>query len=238
MDLFGIYLIGALAVVAWLIVKRVQYARAGTTSLRRAKRIMGRHIFTPDDAFLYVGAPLPETARRMLKRVSFNEATLRHCKDTHLLVAVLPISINEIRAKAERRHFSDNNWYADLAFAKDEGLAGWHLVRKSSLPKSVWLPLGGQLGLLTEREALPSARVMVFTIIGFREKQGDHLFDAEFVRCADREGNYCISVGNFEHYRGNALELQRELEIQKQWESYVSGNLGIAPERLSDRDAA
>lgn len=234
MFIFDMLCIAALVFAALFMLRLVFGKGDGTTSFRRARGIMGRNIFTPNDAFFYLGATLPVEARAALKRVPFSVETLKLCKDTHVLVAVLLMSVNRLRARAGFfKRFSNNFWFADFLFANDQGVVGWHLVRKSVLVDSNRRSRDGQLQLLTSRDALPSARVMVYTMLAMSEKQGDRFFEKHFVRCADTDGydNY-VAVGL--HYNGT----QFVIEIQKHSQLYGDVDLYIAPERVEDRTAA
>ena len=64
-----------------------------------------------------------------LNRIPHSAETLKRFKETHFLVFVLPIPINEIK-RCHPQRFSDSGSYYKLPFAKEEGELGWMLVRR------------------------------------------------------------------------------------------------------------
>ncbi|MFZ2643502.1 MAG: hypothetical protein WA117_21095, partial [Verrucomicrobiia bacterium] len=71
----------------------------------RIRGIMGRNFFGVEEAIKHFGVnPSPEQLAA-LSEIPFSEARLREVKDTHVLVAVVPLSILDIRGKVERKLF-------------------------------------------------------------------------------------------------------------------------------------
>jgi hypothetical protein len=158
-----------------------------------------------------------------LEEIPFTEEILTECRYTHILIAVFPLSILDIRGKVERKLFFGNSgyedhhlaksWYNKEAFAKDCGTTSWHLVRATPVPDSTQKTWDEQQKLLSKNEETPSARVVVYTMIGyFLSSRGyERLFnyivhyDAHplYVRCSDiTSPGYGVAVGGFSFTNG------------------------------------
>ncbi|MFZ2500911.1 MAG: hypothetical protein WAW90_02905 [Minisyncoccia bacterium] len=175
---------------------------------------MGQNFFGIEEVIRHFGVVPSGDQTVALTSVPLSEWVLRSVINTHILVAVFPISILRMREVFKKnRLFRNQNWYNDLFFAKDYGIVGWHLVRKTPVPDSKEKSLGAQLKLLENGRRVPSARVMVYTIIGHFMAtsrplfmvSGDRLFEDVGVRCIDldSEGDrICTTVGFFNEKDG------------------------------------
>jgi hypothetical protein len=187
---------------------------------------MGRNVFGLDDAISYLGVnPSPEQIAT-LREVPFSEEVLVFCRDTHILVAVFPLSILDIRemVRAEpTRHFCYQSWYNEQVFASDSGQIGWHLIRKTPVENSSNKMWDEQQDLLGENDETPKAQVMVYAIIGHYKATGERLFEEVWVRCSDLtlDGNRA-SAGRFD-FRG--------LYVRESWDGTRDDDLGLASER-------
>ena len=76
-----------------------------TTSQKRAREIMGKNFFGVEEAIKHFGVNPTRQQLAALSEIPFSEAVLEQSKDTHILVAVFPLSILEIRGKVERKLF-------------------------------------------------------------------------------------------------------------------------------------
>jgi hypothetical protein len=170
-----------------------------TTSQKRAREIMGRNMFGIEEAIKHFGVNPGRRETAALADVPFTEATLEACKGTHVLVAVFPLSIIEIRGKMTSKLFYDQSWYNKESFAKDRGDVSWQLVRKTPVENSTSKTWQEQQALLGMSEETPSARVMVYTIIGHFLATGERLFERVYVRCSDVDSDgYRVRVGDFD----------------------------------------
>lgn len=144
-------------------------------------------VFGIEEAVQHFGVKPTRAQLLALAEIPFTEAELRECKDTHILVAVFPMSIIEIRGKVSggQRLFYNQDWYSKVSFAKDRGEAAWHLVRKTPVANSTLKNWDEQQALLAKNEETPTARVMVYTIIGHFLATGERLFEDIYVRCSD-----------------------------------------------------
>jgi len=124
---------------------------------------------------------------------------LEQYKNTHILVAVFPLSILEIRGKVQdKRFFCNQDWYNKELFAKERGEVSWQLVRKTPVENSTESNWQEQQSLLGKDDEVPSARVIVYTIIGHYLATGERLFEHIHVRTSsvDSDGHHVDVVGN------------------------------------------
>jgi hypothetical protein len=199
-----------------------------TTSQKRAREIMGRNMFRVEEAIKHFGVNPSRQQLAALSEIPFAEATLEQCKDTYVLVAVFPLSILDICSKVSggQRLFYDQDWYNKESFARDRGDASWQLVRKSPVPDSTSKRWPEQQALLGNNEETPSARVMVYTIIGHFLATGERLFEKIYVRWIDVDSHGIrVYVGYFE---------ADGLIIYNYWDDYRYDSLGLASARKSD----
>lgn len=171
-----------------------------TSSHTSARTIMGKNFFGIEEAIKYFGINPSRRQLTCLAEIPWSEEVLTSCKDTHVLVAVLPISILEIRNKVEDNLFYSHAdaWYNNQAFAKDRGETGWQLVRKTPVDKSTNKKWADQQALLTTDEETPKAQVMTYTIIGHFLATGERLFENIYVRCIDLDSDGSrVRVGDF-----------------------------------------
>jgi hypothetical protein len=200
-----------------------------TTSQKRAREIMGRNMFGIEDAIPHFGVNPSKIQIAALADVPFTEATLEACKDTHVLVAVFPLSILEIRGKVAQgqRLFYDQDWYNKQAFAKEKGETEWKLIRKTPITNSTSKTWPEQQALLAKNEETPTAQVMVYTIIGHFLATGERLFENIYVRCSDVGSNgYRVRVGVFDA-RGLSVSYSY-------WDDGRNGSFGVASARKFD----
>jgi hypothetical protein len=171
-----------------------------STSQKRAREIMGKNFFGVVEAIKHFGVNPSKQQLAYLAEVPFTEEQLSSCKDTHVLVAVFPMSILDIRGKVERKLFCshDDAWYNKQAFAKDKGEVGWQLVHKVPVADSTNKTWNEQQALLSKDEETPKAQVMVYTIVGHFLATDERLFENIYVRCSDLDSDGDrVYVGSF-----------------------------------------
>lgn len=182
------------------------FARKGgvevSSSQASARAIMGTNFFGIEEAIKHFGVNPSRRQLAVLGEVPFSEDMLTACKDTHVLVAVFPISIVDIRGIVKKfpdqTLFYNQDWYDGEVFANDKGETGWQLVRKVPIANSTSKTWAEQQALLTSDEETPKAQVMVYTIIGFFLSTGERLFEKVYVRCVDLVSVGCrVCVGVF-----------------------------------------
>lgn len=190
----------------------------------KAREIMGANFFGIEEAIKYFGVNPSKQQIATLAEVPFSEEVLRSCKDTHILVAVFPLSILDIRGIAKSKcPFYNQDWYNKESFAKDKGEVGWQLVRKEPVADSTSKNWTEQQALLSKDEETPKAQVMVYTIIGHFLATGERLFEKVYVRCVDldSDGNRVI-LGGFG--AGGLL-------VDDDWDGSRRDNLGVSASR-------
>lgn len=177
-----------------------------SVSQAKAREIMGRSMFGIEEAVKHFGAVLSKRQLAYMAEIPFSEETLRACKNTHILVAVVPISIVAIRTKtadvkmpAKHRMFYQQDWYDGNSVGNDAGHLEWHLVRKTPVADSTSKTWEQQQDLLDlEIEETPEAQVVVYTIIGYFLATGERLFEKAWVRCRTlAPGGDRVRVGRF-----------------------------------------
>ena len=203
-----------------------------TTSQARAKEIMGNNFLGLEEGMKLFGVQLTRRQLAYMSEVPFSEATLTACKDTHILVAVMPLSIVQIRSytaamkllKGQKSYFYKQDWYNRQAFANEVGQLEWRLVRRTPVDDSTVKTWQQQQGLLDHKiEETPKAQVMVYTIIGHFLNTGERLFEKVWVRCSDLDsGGRRVSGGRF-----NADGLY----LYYYWDGSVYAHIGVASSR-------
>jgi hypothetical protein len=180
------------------VVGRIQ-SDVPTTSQKRAREIMGKNFFGVEDAVKHFGVNPTRQQLAALSEISFSEAVLQQSKDTHVLVAVFPLSILEIRGKVERKLFYNHKgaWYNEQFFAKERGEVNWQLVRKTPVDNSTSKNWQEQQALFGKDDEVPTAQVMVYTIIGHLLATGERLVERKYARTSsvDSDGN-CVYVSD------------------------------------------
>lgn len=206
--------------------KNIVKGLEATMSQKRAREIMGKNFFGVKEAIEHFEVNFSLQQLAALFEIPFNEATLEECKDTHILIAVFPMSIIDIRSKAGSKLFYDQSWCSKESFAKDRGEVGWYLVRKAPVPNSTLKTWNEQQALLAKNEETPTARVMCYMIIGHFLATGERLFEDVYVRCSDISSHgRRVDIGDF------ALN---GLFVHGYWGDIRDSRLGMASVRKSN----
>ncbi len=160
-----------------------------STSESRARKIMGQNFLGVEQAIAHFKVKPSKEERVLLSKVPFSEKTLVGCKDTHVLVAVFPLTILQIRHMVGRKRFSDVNttgpWYQEQMFAQEASEACWHLVRKTPIKGSMNKTWADQHKLIGLNNKMPNVRTMIYTIFLYFLSTGIHLFETTLVRCSE-----------------------------------------------------
>lgn len=202
------------------------YGFQQTTGQKRAREIMGNNFVSIEKAIRHLR--IAPTTRQLaaLAEIPFSEAVLTACKATHVLIAVFPISLLEVRGRFDCELFcSEAVWYNSQVFAEELGETGWHLVRKTPVETSIRKTWSEQRALISNDEQIPTARLMVYTIISHFLAVGERLFETVYVRCSDvvSDGSRVI-VGHFN---------SEGLFVDHDWDHYRYDSLGLASARKS-----
>lgn len=158
-----------------------------------AKRLMGKNYLPVFGTAWYMGnSPLS-----VLGEVPFSKNALDACKDTHMLVPVFALSIEDMLKRFS--HLFERNstkaWFEGRSFARDKGHTRWHLIRRGPAPGTNNLPRLAQVARLSERETVPSARVLVYAMILNHLNTTELLYTPDRVRSCSRNNGRTIAVG-------------------------------------------
>ena len=154
-------------------------------SLSRAKEIMGKNFLGAEEAIRFLKAnQAEEEVMKKLTEIPFSEATLQECKNTHVLVLDLGLSILDIRGRVDRKLFCSHEdaRYNNQAFAKLIETPQWRLIRRDAIPDSFNKNWGEQLVLLAKNEEVPEARQIAYLAILYYLAKGERLFEHFYVR--------------------------------------------------------
>ncbi len=168
-------------------------------SEKDARIIMGRNFFGTEEAISKFRIDCPEECLDAFAGVPFAKKTLEENRNTHVLAAVFPVSIVEIREKVGAGLFSARNgyWYGNEDFATEKGVPGWRLVRMKPVCSSFSKNWDTQC-LISNGEKAPSARIMVYTVIGYYLVTDERLFEKVFVRTNSTAfDDYHVVIGCF-----------------------------------------
>ena len=170
-----------------------------TTSQKRAQEIMGKNFFGVKEAIKHFGINPTRTQLSALSEIPFSEAVLKESKNTHVLVAIFPLSILEIRGKVDSKLSYDQSWYKKESFAKERGEINWQLVCKTPKDNSRSKNWQEQQALLGKNDEVPTAQKMVYTIIGHYLATDEYLFKHTCVRTSSMflDDNH-VYVGDFD----------------------------------------
>lgn len=168
-----------------------------------ARAIMNSDFFGTEEAVDHFKIASPHEYPELFSGIPFSEEKLEKNKYTHILTAVFPISIIEIRNVVLPELFcsEERSWYENLSFATRRGKAGWCLVRKKIFDHSICRTWKEQCRIIDEEHVL-SARVLVYAIMGChlvsKYNPKEHLFENVFVRTnSTAYKNFRVIVGHF-----------------------------------------
>ncbi len=167
-----------------------EYAINGSTvpnaSQDGAREIMGKNFFGIPEAIKHFGINPTKRELAILSEIPFSSKELMMRKDTHILVAVFPISIIEISKKVQKDLFNIYAlWNENPSFIKDRGITSWQLILKTPVINSVnknWIE---QQFFINSDEEVPTAQIMVYTIIGHFLNTKEKLFEEIYFRVSN-----------------------------------------------------
>jgi hypothetical protein len=171
------------------------------TSQKRAQEIMSKNFFGIEEAIKHFGVSPTRQQLDALSEIPFSEAVLEQSKDTHILAAVFPLSILEIRDKVEHKLFYNHKgaWYNEQPFAQEHGDTRWQFVRKIPVDNSTSKNRQDQQALFGKDDEVPTAQVLVYIAIGHFPTTGEQFMEREYActSSVDSAGNrvYVSDVG-------------------------------------------
>jgi hypothetical protein len=172
-----------------------------TISQKHARAIMSKNFFGIEEAIKYFGVNPTHQQLAALSDVPFSEARLEQLKDTHVLVAVFPLSILEIRDKVDPKLFykHEDAWYDKQSFAKEAEEINWQLIRKIPADNSMLKNWQDQQALFGKDEEMPTAQALIYTAIGHFLSIGEQFMERKYActSTVDSSGNrvYISDVG-------------------------------------------
>jgi hypothetical protein len=163
-----------------------------------AREIMGRNFLGTKEVEEYFGKLSPEQ-QEALSIIPFSKETLESCKDTHILVADIGLSIMGLKklesCKGLLAYREDwSKFLESIVTGKDQ--PSWRLIRKTPIENSFNKGWKRQQTLLNpQTDEIPLARQVIYTTILHFLATGERLFETFYVRTNDRRPNkYNISV--------------------------------------------
>ncbi len=133
---------------------------------------MGKNFFGIEEVIKHYGIMPTKDQLDVLAEIPFSESQLQCCKDTHILAAVLPLSIIDIlkiTKRLSKRLLMEQDWYKNRQFATRNGRIGWHMVPKKHIDDT----------------RITSARVAVYTIIGHLLATSEWMIEETLFCCRD-----------------------------------------------------
>ncbi len=179
----------------------------------RAREIMGQNFFGLDEAVKYFLITPSHEQSVALGEVPFSEEILMSLRDTHLLVAVFPLTIPQIKSRSGScwglrvcyaTHGSvfnqnDGRLPEELSILQEQGEAEWWLIQKAPLDGSYDKSWEDQLALTSPSEqTVPTAQVATYATVGHFLATEEKLFDGTVARTSSRIGQRHLNLGFFE----------------------------------------
>jgi len=167
---------------------------------KTARRIMGDNFLGMPEVAKVFG-PVSQASQDVLAIIPFDEATLRGCSETHVLVADIGLSLIDVRGRMKRGLFYsyEDSWYNSEDFAKLTEKVAWRLIRKTPVANSTSKTWDEQKALLGEQDEVPTARRVVYAIMLVFATTGERLFERIYVRTNDVDSlGDRVDVGDFD----------------------------------------
>ncbi len=206
-----------------------------TKSQKAANEIMGNNYFGIEDAAEHFKIRPSRTQLAMLSEVPFSEATLRTCKNTHVLVARFPMSILEMFGNKLVCHlFGLDNpkkepWFKKHGFSWTEGRVGWYLISKNPEANSFNYEWVYQLAQFGNKNDPAPVGVAVYAALGHFLKTGERMFKEGMARCAELDlSGRRVTIGPFK---------EDGLRIQAWWDDgrcYYVGSTSMRREESEE----
>lgn len=174
---------------------------------------MGGNFHDPAQWASQCGFRLTKAHKATFAEVPFSAELLKLCKDTHILVPILKLSIMQLHGKFNGLFYQkDDPWYRTEAFANKQAEVGWILLRREVVPGSTSRSWTDQQALVPEGEQVPSATELVQAVICHAVLTEERLLPSLYARTSSVDsGGSRVNVGRFDadglsvgYWRGNA----------------------------------
>jgi hypothetical protein len=188
----------------------VLFSIKAETTPERAKEIMGDNFVGVDEVKKSLDITPTETQLKKLAEIPFSEIVLEKYKNTHILVAVFPLSIVHIASIVKGKFFAEGarhflyeesgvymgqSWANsdEVKMTHQEGQTLWQLIQKK--PRKII----GQKGFvdIEKNEAVPSMRVLVYTIITYYLSTNKSSFGANTLASSLEKPGYINNYNNY-----------------------------------------
>lgn len=133
---------------------------------RQARAIMGDGFYgVPENAVAFGGLnPAVQAALTTLATIPFDEVTLGACRETHLLIADLGYSVEELCQRARRHLGVSVTWDQHRPFTQVTTPPCWRLIRCLSAQVAN-LPWEARLQKLNQREYPTTTRELIYAAV-------------------------------------------------------------------------
>lgn len=164
------------------------------------RKVMGKNFFGLNEAMKHFRVDPTRHQFEILSHIPFSLKELEVCKNTHILVALVPLSIYDIRANNSNLFYKYKLDWHEQEFINDKGKTGWKLILKTPVVGSKGKNWDEQQPLIASDEKVQTARVMVYTVIGHFLNSGERLFEKVCVLTASSSSDPCdnhVFTGKF-----------------------------------------
>jgi hypothetical protein len=151
-----------------------------------ASLIMGRNFFGVDQGIDHLHSIPDERNIGLLAKIPFSRELLQSCSKTHMLVAVPPVSIMDMKDMigSPVLNFEFCTESDSAPFLLDKDSASWQLILKWCIPWSLGTTHNEQLRLAGAVEKIPVARDLMYALAVNTILHPDEKFtDPLFMRC-------------------------------------------------------
>lgn len=191
------------------------YFTSGGLSMKQeeARKIMGRNYFGIEEAIKFLRVNPSKEQIDLLSNVPFSEKKLKECKETHLLVAVFPLSFKEIFQRPGTRIMYNNSepvlenldhWYSKPLF-------GWYLVSKNGVDGSEYKDWDQQQLILGKDECVPSVWLVFYSVLSHYLATDEILLKNIRVRCIEELQGAHVFIGWWLD-KGHGLHIDHEYD--------------------------
>lgn len=181
---------------------------SGSITPEEAAQIMGNNFHGVVAAETQFGFRLNAKDKRTLLNVPFLAGVLQVCRETHVLVPGLPLSIMDIYGKASHAFNSSRNpWFAESGqeFAHTKVIPGWYLIRRNEVAGSRSKTWSEQKAVLVDPDFVPEANLAAYAYVLHYVATGERIFSKAWVRTNSvaADGNRVNLNGKWDGLRVN-----------------------------------
>lgn len=195
-------------------------------SQKAARKLLGKNFVGLPEVAEHFNLIPTEDQMAAMAEIPIPEGVLKACRQTHVLVADLGLSILDVRSRVDCSLFysHEDSWYNDKEFAQTSDKPCWRLIRKNIVTDSTKKTWEEQKGLLDENEEVPTARALVHTIILFYLARGERMLENVYARTSTsvRSDDFRVGVGYFG---------SDGLRVDSYWDGHRNVRLGVLSAR-------